>query len=739
MRGRGAALLILATSLLATAWVWTLEFQLDDFMEIAKVPVTFGFEDRRVEFSGEYGPPLGEGVQHHDYAREQPLWRPVVWLALLIPERWQDAPLAPLWFRILPVLAHAAAALLLWRLALRWLLPAGALTAALLMALMPAGMQAVSWISACGDVFMTVALLLAAHAMCRATEARSWLRLLAWSAAALLAMLCKEAALPGLGVLAALHLALPAPRARWMRGADAILVHVPIVLLLWLRATLTGSIGLTYQGMVGAHASDMLASLPRCGEMLMRLLVPWNRDALYAGLGPFPNASTPFLALAAVVLLALPAFRAHAGAALRWTVACASALIVLAVPVLVLLTTHEENSLSRAFHVLTVPCALLLGALVHCASARMGSVIAVVLFALIEVSLLVHVARTELCASDERVAFLAAVRGAASASAEATVVVLDTPLKRGGIPFFTHLLPLACQPPFVAKPLSVLHVKNHEDLRLSELHHGTRGPFVVMEGGSGKAELLEAHDPLPQALPLLRPEGAPQGTRRSFIPDAPASLRAVRGLRCRIPPGKDRWLSVTLTSAGSERVRRLPVPESGSERSVSCALDDVLPGTGTLDRITLSTASLGTHTAAASVELLASPPGLELLPGLVRPRELAGFALEPALRSVPASAQLRLEVLFTVSGMRLPVSWRWAPVHFLRAEGDVVRLDTGRVPPMGPWGDLGFHNLRQRIEQFAGSLTWTDVPCEWRVVAITPADDAVLARTPWQRFLLVRE
>ncbi len=739
MRGRGAALLILASALLATSWVWTLSFQLDDFMEIAKVPVTFGFQDRRVEFSGEYGPPLGGHVEHHDYAQEQPLWRPVVWLALLIPERLQDAPFAALWFRILPVLAHAAAALLLWRLALRWLAPSGALTAALLMALMPAGMQAVSWISACGDVFMTAALLLGAHAMCHVTEQRTWRGLVGWSGAALLAMLCKESALPGLALLALLHMLLPGPRARWRRGCDAILVHLPILLLLWLRATLTGSIGLTYQGMVSGSGSDVVAALPRLGELMLRLLVPWNRDALYAGLGPFPNEATPFLALAAVLLLALPAFLAETRAALRWTLACGGALLLLATPVLVLLASHEENSLSRAFHVLTVPCALLAGAWVHCSSLRRGALIATTLFGLVEVALLVHVARTEVAASHERDAFLSSVRSAASHTADTTVVMLDTPLKRGGIPFFTHLLPLACAPPFVHAPLHVLHVKNTEDLKLSELHYSTRGPLVIMEGSSGEARLLESHAALPQALPAMVPEGAPLGTRRSFVTATPVPLRAVRGLRCRIPSGKDRWLSVTISSAGSERLLRLPLIESESERAVACTLDDVLPGIGALDRITLSTAALAARTATAHIELLAAPPVLELLPGLTRPRERAGFLLEPAVRGVPVSAQLRLEVLFTVSGMRLPVSWRWAPTHFNRAEDGVVRLDTKRVPPTGIWGHLGFDNLRQCIAQFAGDLTWTDVPCEWRVVAITPADDAVLARTPWQRFLLVRE
>ena len=739
MQKRFAVLILVAAAMLASAWVFPLEFQLDDYMEIAKAPVTFGLSERRVSFSGEYGPPISGVDPLHDYTKEQPLWRPVVWLALLLPERLQAAPLSAPYFRILPVLAHIAAVLLLWRLALRWLDAHAALAAALLFAVMPAGVQAFSWISACGDVFMTVSLLLCAHAMLRAQDRHGWGQLALWSATSVLALLCKESALPALALLAGFYVLLAAPRPRIQRVVDCILVHLPILLLLWWRASRTGSIGLTYQGMVGSSTTNVVASLGEVGELLSRLLVPWNHAAVYAGHEPWLGTATPYLATTLVAFLFLLAISAQLRRTLCWTLVWSVSLFVLALPVLMLLPTHEENSLSRAFYVLQLPCALLVGGWLHCAHKGRGAALAFSLLVLVQFSVLSHVAKTEELASLERARFLAVVKAAGANDPQSTTVVIGTPLKRGGIPFFTHLLPLACEEPFVSASQRVIHVRDEEDLRLSEVVYSAKGPVAVLDGRTGSAEVVATHAAIKHPLPELLQEPARRGTRRVFTPVQPLPLRAVRGLEFSIPPGTEKWLAVSVSSGAEERSFNLPLPESREQRSVSCALDDRLPGSGNVDRITISTASIASEGAKTSVLALESAPLLSHVSGMPSPQAKAGHVPLLALRQVPPAVHLRLEVNFVVSGMRLHQNWRWPPKAFHTTDDGTVHLDTTAVEPGGPWGDLSFANLRQRIEALTGPLTWTDVPCEWRLVAITPAADVQVARTRWQRFLLTRE
>ncbi|HEX9053246.1 MAG TPA: tetratricopeptide repeat protein [Anaeromyxobacter sp.] len=235
------------------------------------------------------------------------LYRPV--LEVLAASVYAVAGLAPWAHHLLNVLLHAAASVLVFLLAERVLPPTrgrtgAALAGALLFALHPIHVEAVTWVAGLSDLAFTVASLgaLLLHARARAGAPR----LLGLAAAAFaLAALSKEPALALPVVLLALDLAVapgrPASdRARWMAPYVAVAIGYVALRVSVLGAALAPP--------VDAEGSPLLRALALSGRYLAKLVAPVHLTAVYLD-DPVRSLADPR------VLVAIPACAAFAAAA----------------------------------------------------------------------------------------------------------------------------------------------------------------------------------------------------------------------------------------------------------------------------------------------------------------------------------------------------------------------------------------------------------------------------------------
>src|SRR5262249_26494595 len=134
--------------ILANLWVLGLDFQFDDFPLLVRVPKRFVPEPwPATEVCS------GTSLWFHEEVAPVPdryLFRPASWGLYWLLARLGEPP-SPFVFHLSVLLAHAFATWLLFEVMRR---PAGSLAAAIAattFALAPGSLQAVAWVSACGD------------------------------------------------------------------------------------------------------------------------------------------------------------------------------------------------------------------------------------------------------------------------------------------------------------------------------------------------------------------------------------------------------------------------------------------------------------------------------------------------------------------------------------------------------------------------------------------------------------
>jgi hypothetical protein len=152
-----ASVLLAALATLAYCWVVTLAFQIDDYYLIPKATCftkSLGsmLLDPAHLFGG--GPPLLDPAEH-------PHFQPTLWLLLAGLHFGYGEPVSAPLFHGAILLLHAFATALSLRVFSRFLPPIGAVFGAVILAILPAGAQSVSWVSAGSHVLAVIFGLLA--------------------------------------------------------------------------------------------------------------------------------------------------------------------------------------------------------------------------------------------------------------------------------------------------------------------------------------------------------------------------------------------------------------------------------------------------------------------------------------------------------------------------------------------------------------------------------------------------
>ncbi len=262
-----------------------------------------------------------------------PAYRPLLMVSYIIDYKLWG--LNPAGYHLTNILLHAAASLLVFRLALTLFAsrPA-AVWAALLFAAHPLNTQAVAWIGGRNDILMTVFSLLSAGAYCRwrRSGGRSSVLLLGvWTGALWCAMLAKES-----GVCTALLIILVelyAPRGtqpRAARCAAAGLALLSVVLFLYIRMRVLGSAGM---GRVDENITAQLLRVPLVyAYYVKKLFLPVNLT--FDPHIPFISSVTdPSLLPAAFILAPATAVALVAERFVRGPAFCLAWIIIALLPV----------------------------------------------------------------------------------------------------------------------------------------------------------------------------------------------------------------------------------------------------------------------------------------------------------------------------------------------------------------------------------------------------------------------
>lgn len=449
---------IFAVTFLAHSWVLALPFQLDDYDVLRDPLALFG----RAHF---------RELDFHGFMMRWPMW-----IAFWLVELLLSKPYSPVPFHVVGLLLHATTAVCLARLVVRAERPfglrgAGAF-AGLAFALAGGHMQAVSWTAAWSSLLYTLFGLLGLEAFLRARACsglRATLLRTGGAFAFWLAITTKAPAIvvPAAAavVLCAVHVAGRASGRPWRRELlrDALFVAGGVGAGLVARRLFLGSAELRYWERPAPELFELLAAFPNGLAGLGQALVPWNRDPLFAGEGPFLARALGVLGAPRIALLVFaPIVVASFALIARWRV-LACVLFVALVPTLLppgmLYDGAATNVVSRTVYLpMAVTCALLgcaFGAAWNTRALRRGAIAlaAVAIVTLVDGTL--HVAHTETAMAQDQAAIRAEIQGlvdehgTVGEPADLLVLCLLPDSGFAGIPNLGDLLPLALEHPFV--------------------------------------------------------------------------------------------------------------------------------------------------------------------------------------------------------------------------------------------------------------------------------------------------
>lgn len=650
---------------------------------------------------------------------DSPVVQPVLALILALPLRLLPHPVAAGPFHLIALLLHAANAYLLCRVLTRRTGKAAGLAAAALFALNPAGMQAWTWVSACGGALA----LLAALAALDRVDRKAAALLTPWMVGCLaaLAILSQRAGvMAGLLVIiiSAPHITGSARKWRW----PGLVLPALAALVLF---TLGG--GFAYTG--GTQAG--LGALPEILAALPRLL-----SDLFTARMAVEGATTALIQLPAWCfvlpwfLLAVAALPFRGRGVLRALSVLAIAALPAALHWSMLVATGSTAGGSRSLYLATAALAFLAATLVadagrHGAWRRGLAWAAVALIGLGFIDQFMARAQDELAVAAEVRSFRQSADSLGyRLPADAPVLIADASAVRAGIPLISSgFMPEACRPPFTWAALKVSSFADTETLLDARQLRAHRGPLVIWSRTEGEPVILPA---LPATPPELVRSGVPDvWMPRSSIPGRalaavilrPAPMAPLTGVRVKTDRGE-------VFAFARDR---------GGQESLTLAFEDSLHLLAAEEIV-----SITTHGALdLPPQLLAEMPPIEYDVAL-EPADLSAGTV-PTLVSVsrPETGDVRVDCRFKLGEYEFSAAWRLV----------VPRGDTPTRGPLRlPLASAALIHTTQPGFSFesAGALALkllkpfglTRLPFRWRATLLANGSDSPVARSPWREAVL---
>jgi hypothetical protein len=721
----GAVVVLIA--LAAGAWIARLEFQYCDYDDIADVGWMLSIEPAPPDT------PAG-GLTARSYC-----FRPVHWFLLWGLRELSGARAVPWVFHGFYVAAHALAAWLLHKVvAARTTALAGAVAGGLF-ALLPGGLQAVSWIAAGADQLAVTFILLAAVAGDRAMRTGSPFALAGTAAAVACALSSKETAialLPALGITWLLPPAGASPslRRRLVVGLGAL---AGVVAAITLRAAAYGPLLPRYPGgeRLALHHLELIPTV------LVGFLAPWDRAEAFRDLAPLsgallartsdPASAARSLGWIAAAAATLPVAVGAARTGVRGLAVLAllmAALVAVVVPILPLVA--NGGHLSRAWYA-AAPIVAAMMALPF-ARGRPGPAFAAIApVVLLALDAHAHVARTQLLVAslirDARADMEAL--GAASPVSRDRFLIIEPPLHIGTVPFLGPDLANAVCPPFgeaVRRPVVWPNAASLK--RCPAITRETEPILVVAWDGRRAASRGEPLPAAPAELPRLVSSG---DGGRAYRPVQPVPPRAVAGISLRPARAGARGAARVTWTAGRE-TRTVAFDASAAAPIVvgvpDAAFDEAWFTAPGIDVV-----------AVEGVDLEQPPELLRGLPSIrvarPAPHQLLPLASRPAVTfSAIAGAshyRLSLEFILMPRQVRIPLEWSTAASD-LRADatGEVTMSADGAITIWldGAVRRLDWDAVARRIAPARDDPAWF-LPVEVRVEAFDRTKQNPIARS----------
>jgi hypothetical protein len=397
------------------------------------------------------------------------------------------------------------------------------------------------------------------------------------------------------------------------------------------------------------------------------VLVPWILDPA-AGTEPvarrlladFDGPLARLIAAGALLLLPVIALLVSPRETVRRHLVAVVAFAFLAVPPLMIFVPNQDNGFNRAFHVLMVPVALVVGA--TCATLlgrpgqRGGRLRRIVLTGWL--LLLVAMAGDSLyqIVSVEREAALISDRTVRSARAamekgdpEATWFTTGLDTYHAGVPLVGNAMPWSFKKPFCSSPLRLEYVADASAIPASHVFRSTRGAVGILDWREDTAVVGTLLPGLPAETPVLvaLPDQEPGIT--AWRPESSVPPRVAPGLRFSWPAGEAFAGEAILVSDRGRTTCPFRLEASASRRSMTLALDEI--SSWVLGRSIESIVLLSPVPPEGAPEFLARPPQFEIL----EPRDGTTMRMDAPLnfvfRAPPGSARLRLRFGITTGGL----------------------------------------------------------------------------------------
>lgn len=399
-RERLHSLAVFVLAVVVHSWTATLPFQLDDYALLPGIGTELGIDDGAAKDRAQEMLALAEAGD----APPRYLYRPVAWLFWWTLMQLNGSFADPFWFHVGFLLIHGCVAVLLHRILLRLCSPRGALLGAVCAAILPGGIQAVSWTAATGDLLATA--WMAAATLC--LMQRGWVRTTSAGLFVAAAFLSKESAIM---LLPAMTLAVGAGRRdetawrrwSWIPWTTGMLV----VAWAWRANALDGNWALSYAYDATSNRgfAFIVTKAAHLATSVLQGLVPWNQDPALADAGWVPALSESVVDAAVAALragvVALLGAATLSGIVTAGTVrprVFFAGLVVLGIafaPAALLFNDHGTNGISRLLYPGFAVFAVLLG--IAWDRVHVGWVLVFFVFELLFVA---HVAATEHRAAD---------------------------------------------------------------------------------------------------------------------------------------------------------------------------------------------------------------------------------------------------------------------------------------------------------------------------------------------------
>lgn len=734
-RGLLTAVGLFLVAVVVHAWTATLPFQLDDYALLPGVASELGLEsgDTPAEVAEQ------EAIARAGGAGERYLYRPVSWLLWLGIVKAHGGIADPRWFHAAFLALHGAVVVVVFSILRGFRSPRGAILGALAVAIIPGGIQAVSWTAATGDLIAT--LLMGLATLC--TMGRGAARVGIGAACVGLAFLAKESAFL---LLPAMALAVCASRPD-ERLSKRLVILLPALVALFVawafRANaLGGNWRLSYAYEVGGSQGwDFLAAKAQSfATAILQGMVPWNQHPALSDAGLFPQLAAS--SLSSVVLALRAGMVAFVGAATlsgflvdrrfkmsTWLLG-ALCFVIAMIPATLLFTDDGTNGVSRLLYPPFVVAAVLFG--LAWERVHGGWIVG---YLLIQMLLASHVASTEAVAASKIRSRLESLGDLVVAHPQANWLALDNEAGVGGIPLLYCNARGAFRPPIARTTHHVTWWGDRTTLdripKLWDLPASVR--FAVVRGD----RYVEDGAPIPEKA-LRLPKAVAHASGDAITFDDAVPTRSLVALRVK---------PVTDSTSASDVVVTWHL-ETG-DRTVELGTVDARGGTVLVHTPDDFEWIMGRRVTGLTLKGLRVTGSAELLSAVERAaisEPIAGAIVDPAkppalvFRPVSTMDAYRVTYDFVLTdGIRFPVVYEvpssrtevvsdgW--VRFVPREGDAVRW------PGHPF-HVAWHTLPQAFATELVARGVRRINVAVRVEGVTSALGSPAWKSDWRVFVV---